>query len=40
MRLPDPDIVLEVDRRNPGQFFACCGALELVPGLRGPRNGV
>ncbi|HTW34718.1 MAG TPA: type I-U CRISPR-associated protein Cas8c [Rhizomicrobium sp.] len=39
MRLCDPDIVLEVDLRNPGQFFACCGALELAgrlwPGSEG-----
>ncbi|HEY3911697.1 MAG TPA: hypothetical protein VGM07_17685 [Stellaceae bacterium] len=39
MRLPDSDIVLEVDLRNPGQFFACCGALELAgrlwPGIEG-----
>ncbi|MBZ0229747.1 MAG: hypothetical protein K8F58_15035 [Bauldia sp.] len=28
--LPDPDITLDVDLRNPGQFFACCGVLELA----------
>ncbi|EJW11570.1 hypothetical protein A33M_3013 [Rhodovulum sp. PH10] len=27
---PDPDITLAVDLRNPGQFFACCGLLELA----------
>src|SRR5437870_3331191 len=26
---PTADITLDVDLRNPGQFFACCGALEL-----------
>ena len=25
-----PDIVLDVDVRNPGQFFACCGVLETA----------
>jgi CRISPR-associated protein Csx14 len=24
-----PDIILNVDTRNPGQFFACCGLLEI-----------
>jgi hypothetical protein len=27
---PAPDIVLDVNLRNPGQFFACCGVLELA----------
>ena len=26
---PDPDITVNVDIRNPGQFFACCGLLEI-----------
>jgi CRISPR-associated protein Csx14 len=26
---PDPDISVNVDIRNPGQFFACCGLLEI-----------
>jgi CRISPR-associated protein Csx14 len=26
---PSPDIILNVDTRNPGQFFACCGLLEI-----------
>jgi CRISPR-associated protein Csx14 len=26
---PDPDISVNVDVRNPGQFFACCGLLEV-----------
>ncbi|HEX5387669.1 MAG TPA: hypothetical protein VFW66_13280, partial [Gemmatimonadales bacterium] len=38
---PEPDIRLDVNLRNPGQFFACCGALELAsrlwPGT--PENG-
>lgn len=29
-RFPEPDITLDVDLRNPGQFFACCGTLELA----------
>jgi len=27
---PKPDIRVPVDRTNPGQFFACCGLLELA----------
>lgn len=30
---PDPDITLAVNLRNPGQFFACCGVLELASRL-------
>lgn len=30
---PDPDITLDVNVRNPGQFFACCGLLELASRL-------
>jgi CRISPR-associated protein Csx14 len=30
---PAPDIILDVDLRNPGQFFACCGLLELASRL-------
>jgi CRISPR-associated protein Csx14 len=26
---PDPEISVNVDVRNPGQFFACCGLLEI-----------
>jgi CRISPR-associated protein Csx14 len=33
IRYPEPEIVLDVDLRNPGQFFACCGALELASQL-------
>ncbi len=40
-KLPEPDISVDVDLRNPGQFFACCGVLELAsrlwPGR--PENG-
>jgi hypothetical protein len=38
-----PDITLDVDLRNPGQFFACCGLLELAgrlwPGSEGWFDG-
>jgi CRISPR-associated protein Csx14 len=30
---PIPDITLDADLRNPGQFFACCGLLELASRL-------
>jgi CRISPR-associated protein Csx14 len=30
---PNPDITVDVDLRNPGQFFACCGLLELASRL-------
>ena len=33
MTTPTPDITLAVDLRNPGQFFACCGVLELASRL-------
>lgn len=40
---PSPDITLDVDLRNPGQFFACCGILELAsrlwPGSEGWFSG-
>jgi hypothetical protein len=32
-RYPDPNITLDVNLRNPGQFFACCGVLELASRL-------
>lgn len=39
MRYPEPNIKINVDRANPGQFFACCGLLELAdrlwPGAEG-----
>jgi CRISPR-associated protein Csx14 len=31
--LASPDISINVDLRNPGQFFACCGLLELTSRL-------
>lgn len=39
MNTPDPSIRVHVDAANPGQFFACCGLLELAdrlwPGAEG-----
>jgi hypothetical protein len=39
MSLPEPSITVKVDPTNPGQFFACCGLLELAdrlwPGAEG-----
>lgn len=39
MKNPDPSIRINVDPTNPGQFFACCGLLELAdrlwPGAEG-----
>jgi len=39
MKNPDPTIRVNVDVTNPGQFFACCGLLELAdrlwPGAEG-----
>jgi len=39
MTHPEPDITVNVDVTNPGQFFACCGLLELAdrlwPGAEG-----
>jgi CRISPR-associated protein Csb3 len=32
-RLPEPAIRVRVDPTNPGQFFACCGLLELADRL-------
>jgi CRISPR-associated protein Csx14 len=33
MIMPRRDISVDVDLRNPGQFFACCGLLELTSRL-------
>jgi len=33
MEYKDPQITVEVDVTNPGQFFACCGLLELASRL-------
>jgi len=39
MKYPEPNICVNVDVTNPGQFFACCGLLELAdrlwPGAEG-----
>lgn len=39
MKTPQPNININVDVTNPGQFFACCGLLELAdrlwPGVEG-----
>lgn len=39
MSNPEPNITIPVDLTNPGQFFACCGLLELAdrlwPGAEG-----
>lgn len=39
MNYPKPNITINVDVTNPGQFFACCGLLELAdrlwPGAEG-----
>ena len=39
MSYPEPNITVNVDVTNPGQFFACCGLLELAdrlcPGAEG-----
>lgn len=33
MTQPEPDITVKVDITNPGEFFACCGLLELADRL-------
>ncbi len=33
MNYPEPNIQINVDVTNPGQFFACCGLLELADRL-------
>jgi CRISPR-associated protein Csx14 len=33
MKYPEPNITVKVDVTNPGQFFACCGLLELADRL-------
>lgn len=33
MTLPQPNIKIPVDLTNPGQFFACCGLLEVAKGF-------
>src|SRR5207237_7441081 len=36
---PEPAIRVHVDPTNPGQFFACCGLLELADRLWGGAEG-
>lgn len=36
---PKPSITIAVDPTNPGQFFACCGLLELADRLRPGAEG-
>jgi CRISPR-associated protein Csb3 len=35
----DPNISVRVDPKNPGQFFACCGLLELADRMYGGAEG-
>ena len=43
MSYPEPSITVKVNVTNPGQFFACCGLLELAdrlwPGAEGWFDG-
>jgi len=39
MNNPEPNIRIKVDVTNPGQFFACCGLLELADRLRPGAEG-
>jgi hypothetical protein len=39
MKHPEPSICVRVDPANPGQFFACCGLLELADRLWGGAEG-
>lgn len=39
MRDPEPTFCVNVDLTNPGQFFACCGLLELADRLWGEAEG-
>lgn len=39
MKNPEPSIAVKVDVTNPGQFFACCGLLELVCRAHGEAVG-
>ena len=39
MNEPAPQIKIDVDPTNPGQFFACCGLLELADRLTGKAEG-
>lgn len=39
MNKSSPQIKIQVDPTNPGQFFACCGLLELADRLTGKAEG-
>ena len=39
MDYPDHDIAVQVDAANPGEFFACCGLLELADRLSSGAEG-
>lgn len=39
MNTPEANIMIPVDQTNPGQFFACCGLLELADRLRPGAEG-
>ena len=39
MSVPQPNFTVRVDPTNPGQFFACCGLLELADRLLGGAEG-
>ncbi len=39
MNESSPQIKIDVDPTNPGQFFACCGLLELADRLTGKAEG-
>jgi CRISPR-associated protein Csx14 len=39
MSRPEPSFSVKLDRRNPGQFFACCGLLELAHRLSPEAEG-
>jgi CRISPR-associated protein Csb3 len=39
MNNPNPSICVNVDSTNPGQYFACCGLLELADRLYGGAEG-
>jgi CRISPR-associated protein Csb3 len=39
MKMPEPSFSVNVDVTNPGQFFGCCGLLELAHRLWGGAEG-
>lgn len=38
-QIPGPSVCVRVDPVNPGQFFACCGLLELADRMWGGVEG-